>query len=83
MKEDPQIRKIEFKNQKSKIENQKLNIEPEHPAPFPKTIVILPVLQTSREQDLVLDPFVGSGTTAKVCKVLNRNFVGYDTVSYY
>lgn len=28
--------------------------------------------------DLVLDPFVGSGTTAVACKQLNRHFIGFD-----
>jgi site-specific DNA-methyltransferase (adenine-specific) len=28
--------------------------------------------------DLVLDPFVGSGTTALASKLLNRNFVGFE-----
>jgi len=26
----------------------------------------------------VLDPFMGSGTTGRVCDEVNRNFVGYD-----
>jgi site-specific DNA-methyltransferase (cytosine-N4-specific) len=30
------------------------------------------------EGDLVLDPFTGSGTTLKVAKELNRNYVGYE-----
>nr|WP_269763531.1 site-specific DNA-methyltransferase [Candidatus Endomicrobium trichonymphae] len=30
------------------------------------------------EGDLVLDPFAGSGTTLKVAKELNRNYVGYE-----
>jgi len=37
--------------------------------------ITLPILQTSNEGDLVLDPFMGSGTTGRVCDELNRKFV--------
>jgi len=60
------------------VSNQKLNIQGEHPAPFPNEIITLPILQTSKEFELVLDPFMGSGTTGRVCDKLERNFVGYD-----
>jgi ParB/RepB/Spo0J family partition protein len=50
----------------------------EHPAPFPKDIVILPILQTSDFGDLILDPFCGTGTVGIVSKSLNRKFIGYD-----
>jgi DNA modification methylase len=33
---------------------------------------------SSKEDDLVLDPFVGTGTTALVCKNLKRNFIGFE-----
>jgi site-specific DNA-methyltransferase (adenine-specific) len=32
----------------------------------------------SKEGDLVVDYFLGGGTTAKVCKKLNRNFIGFE-----
>ena len=63
---------------RTSVSNQKLNIGGEHPAPFPEQIVILPILQTSKENDIVLDPFCGSGTVGRVCDKLNRSFVGYD-----
>ena len=50
----------------------------EHPAPFPDNIVTLPILQTTNEGDLVLDPFMGTGTTGKVANSLGRRLVGYD-----
>lgn len=50
----------------------------EHPAPFPENIVTLPILQTTNKGDLVLDPFMGTGTTGKVANSLGRRFVGYD-----
>ena len=37
----------------------------------------------SRENDLVLDPFMGSGTTAIACRILNRNFIGFERSSEY
>ncbi|CAN5115582.1 hypothetical protein BH20ACI1_BH20ACI1_09430 [soil metagenome] len=41
------------------------------------------VLSTTREGDLVLDPFLGSGTTALVCQNLNRNFAGIEIEPKY
>ena len=67
---------------RTSVANQKLNIEVEHPAPFPEEIITLPILQTSKEFELVLDPFMGSGTTGRVCDKLGRSFVGYDLRSY-
>jgi len=63
---------------RTSVANQKLDIEGEHPAPFPKEILIIPILQTSNEGDVVLDSFMGSGTTGIVCDELNRKFIGYD-----
>ena len=45
---------------------------------MPEEIITLPILQTSKEFELVLDPFRGSGTTGRVCDELNRCFVGFD-----
>ena len=61
---------------------EKLTEGVEHPAPFPEKIVILPVLQTTNEGDLVLDLFCGSMTTGKVSQRFNRQFVGYDVQVY-
>ena len=68
---------------RTSVANQKLNIKGEHPAPFPNEIITLPILQTSKEFELVLDPFMGSGTTGRVCDQLGRNFVGYDVKMFY
>ena len=67
---------------RTSVANQKLDIDGEHPAPFPKEILILPILQSSNEGDIVLDPFMGSGTTGIVCDELNRKFVVYDLKEY-
>ncbi len=62
----------------SAVVNQRIDNDVEHPAPFPEKIVLLPLLQTTNEGDLVLDTFMGSGTTGRVAQSNNRRFVGYD-----
>ena len=66
----------------SAVVNQKFDNDVEHPAPFPEKIVVLPVLQTTDVGDLVLDPFMGSGTTGNVAIRYERRFVGYDVQIY-
>ncbi len=63
---------------KTAVANQKKDFGKEHPAPFPKEIVLLPILQTTKENDIVLDPFCGTGTVGFVCNSINRKFIGYD-----
>lgn len=48
----------------------------EHPAIFPDELAYRHILTWSKENDLVYDPFMGSGTTAKCSKQLNRNWIG-------
>ena len=40
---------------RTSVANQKLDIEVEHPAPFPEEIITLRILQTSKAFELVLD----------------------------
>lgn len=49
-----------------------------HSATFPSDVPGLLVLLTSKEGDLVVDPFNGTGTTGEVCKAMGRRYVGYD-----
>jgi len=44
----------------------------------PKELISRFVLASTNEGDLVADYYLGSGTTAKVCQELNRNFIGCD-----
>ena len=44
----------------------------------PKELIIRFVLASTNEGDTVADYYLGSGTTAVVCKELNRNFIGCD-----
>lgn len=49
-----------------------------HPAVFPEELARKHVLSWSNEGDVVLDPFMGSGTVGVVCKKLERNFIGIE-----
>jgi len=55
----------------------------DHPCPFPEEIPYRLITMYSYPDDLVLDPFLGSGQTTKVAKWLNRQFVGYETITKY
>lgn len=50
----------------------------DHPTQKPEKLLAKLVLASSRENDFVFDPFLGSGTTAVVCKKLNRRFLGIE-----
>lgn len=52
-----------------------------HPAPFPVALVERIISSTYAE--LILDPFMGSGTTAVAAKKLNRNFIGIEISPEY
>jgi len=52
-------------------------------APFPKALVRDHLFSWSNENDLVLDPFFGSGTTGKMCEILNRRWVGIEMSEKY
>ena len=54
-----------------------------HPAQYPEKLVERIVLAGTAEGDVVLDPFMGSGTTAVVAKKLNRHYIGYEIVQEY
>lgn len=54
-----------------------------HPAIFPEQLAHDHILSWSNVGDLVYDPFLGSGTTAKVAKQLKRDFIGSDTIAKY
>jgi DNA modification methylase len=49
-----------------------------HPNEKPEILVSRFVLTSSYENEVVLDPFIGSGTTAVVCKKLNRRYIGIE-----
>lgn len=49
-----------------------------HPAVFPINLALDHISTWTNEGDLVLDPFMGSGTTAVAAARLNRNFIGFE-----
>jgi site-specific DNA-methyltransferase (adenine-specific) len=62
----------------------KLGLErPGHPGPFPGPLARDQILSWSNESDLVLDPFVGSGTTCVQATLWNRNYLGIDISQEY
>ena len=54
-----------------------------HPAIYPEQLVEDHIVSWSNEGDLVYDPFMGSGTTAKVCKLLKRSYIGSEINGEY
>ncbi len=54
-----------------------------HPAPFPVELPLRLIELYTYGDDLVLDPFIGSGTTAVAALRSGRRFVGYDTETEY
>ncbi|MFX0188121.1 MAG: DNA-methyltransferase [Candidatus Hodarchaeota archaeon] len=54
-----------------------------HPTQKPIELLNRIISSTSKEDDWVLDPFVGSGTTGLVCSALNRKFIGIDNNREY
>jgi site-specific DNA-methyltransferase (adenine-specific) len=50
----------------------------EHPTQKPIEIIKRTILASCPEGGIVLDPFMGSGTTAYVAKITNRNYVGFE-----
>lgn len=54
-----------------------------HPAVFPEQLAQDHILSWSKEEDIVLDPFMGSGTTAKMAVLNNRHYIGFDVSEDY
>jgi site-specific DNA-methyltransferase (adenine-specific) len=59
----------------SPVETIKGNV---HPAVYPEYIIQEFLKLLTKKDDVVLDPFMGSGTTAVVCKKMARNFIGIE-----
>ena len=55
----------------------------DHPASFPEQLANDHIISWSNENDLVYDPFMGSGTTAKISILNNRNWIGSEISSEY
>jgi len=55
----------------------------EHFAPYPIDLCRIPILATCPNNGVVLDPFVGTGTTCVAAKILNRKSIGIDISKSY
>lgn len=55
----------------------------QHPAPFPELLANDHIVSWSNEGDTVLDIFMGSGTTAKMSILNNRNYIGFEISKEY
>lgn len=81
----------QFRTDKTKPERISLNVlEYElgyasfgHPAIFPEALARDHILSWSNEGDIVLDPFSGSGTTAKMARLMGRRFIGVEVNPEY
>jgi len=54
-----------------------------HSAIFPEKLAERHIFSWSNENDVVFDPMMGSGTTGKMAKQLNRNFIGIEISQEY
>jgi hypothetical protein len=50
---------------------------------FPRTLPTVLIQTFSRAGQVVLDPFIGSGTTAVAAVMLGRRYIGFDVVPEY
>jgi len=54
-----------------------------HPSPKPKRFIIELLKMFSNEKDIVLDTFIGSGSTAVACHLINRKYIGFEIEREY
>lgn len=54
-----------------------------HPAIFPEKLAYDQIKTWSNEKDLIYDPFLGSGTTAKIAHLMNRKWIGSEISEEY
>ena len=62
---------------------RKNNNQRSHPTQKPEALLHRIILASTNKNDLVVDPFLGSGTTAVVAKKLQRNFIGIEQNTNY
>jgi site-specific DNA-methyltransferase (adenine-specific) len=55
----------------------------EHPCQIPEEIIKRIILTTAKNDELIIDPFAGSGTTLKVAKELGYSYIGYEIDENY
>jgi DNA modification methylase len=65
------------------VERIKINGQKAHSTQKPAELLLRIILSTSNPNDIVLDPFSGSGTTAAVAKRLGRQYIAFDREEFY
>ncbi len=65
------------------INREYWNGDAKTPTKLPAEIIKKILLYSSEEDDIILDPFLGSGQTAVVSKMLKRKFIGFEIVKEY
>jgi len=69
---------------KSKVHRESIvRSEFNHPTVKPMELIKKHIRIGSNENDIILDPFMGSGTTANACIQLDRQFIGYEIEPKY
>jgi site-specific DNA-methyltransferase (adenine-specific)/modification methylase len=66
-----------------KNRNKKKSEDKTHGASFPEELVATILKNFSKPNDIIYDPFLGTGTTAVVAKKLNRRFIGSELLKDY
>jgi len=64
-------------------ERVKVNGKKAHSTQKPEALLYRIIISTSNPGDIVLDPFMGSGTTGAIAKKLGRNFIGIEKEDFY
>lgn len=77
--ENKQMKDVWLLNLPKKIEK----IYGKHPTQKPESLLERIILASTKEDDVILDPFNGSGTTGVVAKRLKRNYIGIDLEKGY
>lgn len=74
------VKKYVFKQQGFIKDTKDIRV---HPTQKPSELVQMLLEIYSKDGDIILDPFMGSGTTGVACKNLNRNFIGIELNETY
>lgn len=77
-RQDSKITSQQFNDWARDIWSIRIAPRGEHPAPFPDEIPLRILTLWGNKGDTVLDPFMGTGTTGKVCLKMNRQFIGIE-----
>lgn len=75
----PETKNTYYITQTNKEDKKKYN----HPTPKPEHIIKNFIINSSKENDLIFDPYCGSGTTCVAAQKLNRRYIGIDIDNKY